>query len=116
MRPVAQEGFLLLWNSWEIGEAIPQPAGPGSCVARNLAEDTARSSFRRAERDSPPEQLMASMGREPPADHRLEREECLPASAARIAELPDRIGAVLDLRAIFFDSYAQTIAGMLGNQ
>jgi len=44
---VAQEAFLRLWRQWEAGETIDNPRAWLMRVARNLAEDFAKSSFRK---------------------------------------------------------------------
>lgn len=44
---VAQEAFLRLWKQWENGEEIHNPRAWLLRVARNLAEDFAKSAFRR---------------------------------------------------------------------
>src|SRR5437899_2459979 len=44
---VAQEAFLRLWRQWEAGEAIENPRAWLLRVARNLAEDYAKSAFRK---------------------------------------------------------------------
>lgn len=44
---VAQESFLRLWRAQQAGEAIENPRAWLMRVARNLAEDTAKSAFRR---------------------------------------------------------------------
>jgi RNA polymerase sigma-70 factor (ECF subfamily) len=108
---VAQEAFLRLWKSWEEGEAILNPRAWVLRVARNLAEDAAKSSFRR-NGTQPPEQLNGVHGREPPPIDRLEREEVFAKLRGQIAELPEADRAVLTLR-YAFDYDAQTIAAIL---
>jgi RNA polymerase sigma-70 factor, ECF subfamily len=44
---ITQEAFLRLWNQWEAGETIDNPRAWLVRVARNLAEDEAKSAFRR---------------------------------------------------------------------
>src|SRR5207248_8786960 len=44
---ITQETFLRLWKQWETGEAIVNPRAWLLRVARNLAEDYAKSAFRR---------------------------------------------------------------------
>ena len=44
---IAQEAFLRLWKQWEDGEKILNPRAWLLRVARNLAEDYAKSAFRR---------------------------------------------------------------------
>src|SRR5262245_26563596 len=44
---ITQETFLRLWKQWEAGETILNPRAWLLRVARNLAEDHAKSAFRR---------------------------------------------------------------------
>jgi RNA polymerase sigma-70 factor (ECF subfamily) len=53
---VTQEAFLRLWRQWEAGDDIQNPRAWLMRVARNLAEDYAKSSFRR-NGTQPPELL-----------------------------------------------------------
>lgn len=50
---IAQEAFLRLWRQWEGGEKIENPRAWLMRVARNLAEDYAKSSFRKYGTQSP---------------------------------------------------------------
>jgi RNA polymerase sigma-70 factor (ECF subfamily) len=109
---IAQEAFLRLWKSWENGEAILNPRAWVMRVARNLAEDAAKSSFRR-NGTQPPEQLNGVLGHEPQPLDRLDREEQFANLRARIAELPEADRAVLTLR-YAFDYDAPRIAEILG--
>src|ERR687886_1153394 len=85
---IAQEAFLRLWKSWEDGEKILNPRAWLLRVARNLAEDFAKSSFRR-NGTQPPEQLNGVHGHEPPPLERLEREETFARLRTLIAQLPE---------------------------
>jgi RNA polymerase sigma-70 factor (ECF subfamily) len=71
---IAQEAFLRLWKQWELGETILNPRAWLLRVARNLAEDHAKSSFRR--NGTHPPQMMNGIRAEAllPLEH-LEREE-----------------------------------------
>src|SRR5437016_4472615 len=109
---IAQEAFLRLWKSWEDGEAILNPRAWVLRVARNLAEDAAKSSFRR-NGTQPPEQLNGVHGHEPQPLDRLEREESFANLRAQIAQLPESDRALLTLR-YAFDYDAPRIAGILG--
>ena len=111
-RDVAQEAFLRLWKSWQDGEAILNPRAWLLRVARNLAEDFAKSAFRR-NGTQPPEQLNGVHGHEPPPADRLEREETFARLRALIGELPESDRALLTLR-YAFDYDASRIADMLG--
>src|ERR1700733_13830632 len=44
---IMQEAFLRLWKQWQAGEEILNPRAWLLRVARNLAEDQAKSAFRR---------------------------------------------------------------------
>lgn len=46
-RDVMQEAFLRLWRAWETGDVVRNPRAWLLKVARNLAEDHAKSSFRK---------------------------------------------------------------------
>src|SRR5439155_8546617 len=109
---IAQEAFLRLWRSWEAGEAILNPRAWVLRVARNLAEDAAKSSFRR-NGTQPPEQLNGVHGHEPQPLDRLEQEETFAVLRARIAELPEADRAILTLR-YAFEYDAPRIAAILG--
>ena len=50
---IMQESFLRLWRQWEAGEIIRNPRAWLLQVARNLAEDHAKSSFHRNGTQSP---------------------------------------------------------------
>ena len=81
-------------------------------MARNLAEDAAKSSFRR-NGTQPPEQLNGVHGHEPQPLDRLEQEETFAVLRARIAELPEADRAILTLR-YAFEYDAPRIAAILG--
>src|SRR5262249_56085290 len=51
---IAQETFLRLWKQWEAGEDIVNPRAWLLRVARNLAEDHAKSASRRNGTHPPP--------------------------------------------------------------
>src|SRR5436309_8317938 len=61
---IMQEAFLRLWKNWEAGEAITNPRAWLLRVARNLAEDFGKSSFRR-NGTQPPHALNGVHSREP---------------------------------------------------
>src|SRR4051812_12801425 len=62
---IAQEAFLRLWKHWEAGEDdIQNPRAWLLKVARNLAEDYAKSSFRR-NGTSPPQLMNGVQAHEP---------------------------------------------------
>src|SRR4051812_6449042 len=97
---VAQEAFLRLWKSWEDGEAILNPRAWLLRVARNLAEDYAKSSFRR-NGTQPPELLNGVRSAQPlPADE-LERQEQFAQLRAVLDELAPADREILTLRYAF---------------
>src|ERR1700730_3748129 len=61
---ITQEAFLRLWKQWQAGEDIINPRAWLLRVARNLAEDHAKSSFRR-NGTHPPQTMNRGQGREP---------------------------------------------------
>jgi RNA polymerase sigma-70 factor (ECF subfamily) len=109
---VAQEAFLRLWKSWEGGEAIQNPRAWLLRVARNLAEDFAKSSFRRNGTQAP-EHLNGVHGRDPLPLDRLERDETFAQIRGLLDELAAADREILTLRyALDYD--AQRIADLLG--
>src|SRR5881227_2345627 len=71
---VMQEAFLRLWKQWESGEAILNPRAWLLRVARNLAEDHAKSAFRR-NGTHPPQTMNGVRSHDPLPLESLEREE-----------------------------------------
>src|ERR1700722_7562920 len=71
---ITQEAFLRLWKKWEEGEIILNPRAWLLRVARNLAEDHAKSAFRR-NGTHPPQTMNGVQGRDPLPLESLEREE-----------------------------------------
>ena len=71
---IAQEAFLRLWKQWETGEKILNPRAWLIRVARNLAEDHAKSAFRR-NGTHPPQTMNGVQAHDPLPLERLEREE-----------------------------------------
>jgi len=94
---VAQESFLRLWKSWEDGEGIHNPRAWLLRVARNLAEDYAKSSFRK-NGTQPPEQLNGVHAHEPTPPDRLEREETFARLRETLTELSPADREILTLR------------------
>src|SRR3954447_4752664 len=109
---ITQEAFLRLWKQWEVGEDIQNPRAWLLRVARNLAEDYAKSSFRR-NGTQPPELLNGVRSRQPQPVEVLEREELFKQLRAELDELapPDR--EILTLR-YALDYEANEIAEILG--
>ncbi len=111
-RDVMQEAFLRLWKCWEDGETIANPRAWLMRVARNLAEDHAKSAFRR-NGTQPPETLNGVHGRDPQPLDRLERDETFAGLRAQLELLPENDRTLLTLRyALDYD--AQAIAELLG--
>src|SRR5215468_4862629 len=71
---ITQEAFLRLWKQWQNGEAILNPRAWLLRVARNLAEDHAKSAFRR-NGTHPPQTMNGVRSSEPMPLESLEREE-----------------------------------------
>jgi RNA polymerase sigma-70 factor (ECF subfamily) len=69
-----QEAFLRLWKQWQAGETILNPRAWLLRVARNLAEDHAKSAFRR-NGTHPPQTMNGVRGLDRSPLERLEREE-----------------------------------------
>jgi RNA polymerase sigma-70 factor (ECF subfamily) len=111
---MVQEAFLRLWKQWEAGETILNPRAWLVRVARNLAEDHAKSSFRR-NGTHPPEILNGIQAPAPAPLERLEREETFAKvrQELRLLSEPDR--EILTLRyALDYD--AAKIAELLSVQ
>src|SRR5215211_6371915 len=70
---VTQEAFLRLWREMEQGEVIQNPRAWLLRVARNLAEDHAKSAFRRNGTQTP-EQMNGVRAHEPLPLESLEKE------------------------------------------
>src|SRR6187401_817202 len=94
---VKQEAFLRLWKQWEAGEDLQNPRAWLLRVARNLAEDYAKSAFRR--NGTTPPQIMdgvKSRAAQPLDD--MERAEAFAAIRATLEELPPGDRDLLTLR------------------
>src|SRR5439155_1579780 len=108
---VAQEAFLRLWRQWEAGEDIQNPRAWLLRVARNLAEDYAKSAFRR-NGTQPPELLNGVRSSQPTPAELLEREETFAQIRVVLGELSPADRDILTLRyALDYD--ANTIADLL---
>ncbi len=88
---IAQEAFLRLWKQSQNGEAILNPRAWLLRVARNLAEDYAKSSFRR-NGTHPPQVMNGVRSQAPMPLERLEREETFAQLREALTQLspPDR--------------------------
>src|SRR4051812_1130245 len=110
---IMQEAFLRLWKQWqEGGEAILNPRARLLRVARTLAEDHAKSAFRR-NGPHPPQTMNGVRAHDPLPLDSLEREETFAQLRGVMEELaqPDR--EILTLR-YGLDYNANEIADLLG--
>ena len=109
---VTQEAFLRLWRQWESGDdEIQNPRAWLLRVARNLAEDYAKSAFRR-NGTQPPDQLNGVRSSQPLPAELLEKEELFAQLRAVLEELSQADRDILTLRyALDYD--ANTIADLL---
>jgi len=103
---VTQEAFLRLWKQWEIGEEILNPRAWLLRVARNLAEDYAKSAFRR-NGTQPPELLDGVRSKQPMPIETLERDELFAQLRAVLESLAPSDREILTLRyALDYDATA----------
>jgi RNA polymerase sigma-70 factor, ECF subfamily len=99
-----QETFFRLWKQWDQGEKILHPRAWLLRVARNLAEDHAKSSFHK-NGTSPPQQMNGVAGRDLLPLERLEREETFAEVRKELAALSEADREILTLRyALDYDS------------
>src|SRR5947208_6904290 len=94
---IAQEAFLRLWKQWEAGEEILNPRAWLLRVARNLAEDHAKSAFRR-NGTHPPQTMNGVEARQPLPLETLEREETFAQMRQVLEQLPQADREILTLR------------------
>jgi RNA polymerase sigma-70 factor, ECF subfamily len=94
---IAQETFLRLWKQWETGEDILNPRAWLLRVARNLAEDYAKSAFRR-NGTHPPQTMNGVRSRDPLPLETLEREETFGRLRGVMEELARSDREILTLR------------------
>src|SRR6516162_11953213 len=94
---IMQEAFLRLWKQWQEGEKILNPRAWLLRVARNLAEDHAKSAFRR-NGTHPPQTMNGVKSKAIMPLESLEREETFAQVRGVMEELspPDR--EILSLR------------------
>jgi RNA polymerase sigma-70 factor (ECF subfamily) len=111
---IMQEAFLRLWKQWQGGEAILNPRAWLLRVARNLAEDHAKSAFHR-NGTCPPQTMNGVPANGMPPLERLEREETFARLRTLLRELPEADREILTLRyALDYDT--DEIAGVLAIQ
>ena len=95
---IAQEAFMRLWKHWEAGEEkIENPRAWLLRVARNLAEDYAKSSFRR-NGTTPPQLMNGVRSKELMPLESMERAEVFAQIRATLEELPQGDRDILTLR------------------
>jgi len=109
---IMQEAFLRLWKKWEDGEAILNPRAWLLRVARNLAEDHAKSAFRR-NGTHPPQTMNGVQAQDLPPLDNMEREETFARLRDVLHQLPQPDREILTYRyALDYDT--GQIAEMLG--
>jgi RNA polymerase sigma-70 factor (ECF subfamily) len=94
---IAQETFLRLWKQWETGEEILNPRAWLLRVARNLAEDHAKSAFRR-NGTHPPQTMNGVCSHDLLPLESLEREETFGQLREVLTELSSSDREILTLR------------------
>jgi RNA polymerase sigma-70 factor (ECF subfamily) len=94
---ITQEAFLRLWRQGEAGETIVNPRAWLLRVARNLAEDYAKSSFRRNGTHAP-HVMNGIHANAPPPLERLEQEETFARLRAEMKQLSEPDREILTLR------------------
>jgi len=109
---ITQEAFLRLWKKWEEGESILNPRAWLLRVARNLAEDHAKSAFRR-NGTHPPTTMNGVQAHEPMPLERMEREETFAHVKELLLEMPESDREILTLR-YSLDYNTGEIADLLG--
>lgn len=109
---VMQEAFLRLWKKLEDGERILNARAWLLRVARNLAEDHAKSAFRR-NGTHPPQTMNGVQSRDRSPLECLEDEETFASVRGLLGELSEADRQILTLRyALEYDT--EQIAGLLG--
>ena len=109
---IMQEAFLRLWKQWQEGEEILNPRAWLLRVARNLAEDHAKSAFRR-NGTQPPQTMNGVCSRELLPVEGLEREETFAHIRHELEQLAEADREILTLR-YAMDYNAGEIADILG--
>jgi RNA polymerase sigma-70 factor (ECF subfamily) len=94
---IAQEAFLRLWKHWEEGEIIDNPRAWLVRVARNLAEDEAKSAFRRNGTHAPETMNGVRSVALPPLENLL-LAETFAQVRAQLGELPETDRELLTYR------------------
>jgi RNA polymerase sigma-70 factor (ECF subfamily) len=94
---ITQEAFLRLWKQWETGETILNPRAWLLRVARNLAEDYAKSAFRK-NGTHPPQTMNGVPGHDLLPLESLEREETFAQLRQELQQMPKADREILTLR------------------
>src|SRR5438045_4464445 len=94
---IMQETFLRLWKQWQEGSEIVNPRAWVLRVARNLAEDYAKSSFRR-NGTQPPQTMNGVQGHEPMPLERMTRDETFGQLRGELEKLAAADREILTLR------------------
>lgn len=94
---IMQEAFLRLWKQLETGENILNPRAWLLRVARNLAEDYAKSAFRR-NGTHPPQTMNGVQAHDPLPLELLEREETFAQLRRVLEQMPQADREILTLR------------------
>jgi RNA polymerase sigma-70 factor (ECF subfamily) len=111
---IMQEAFLRLWKQWGDGTPILNPRAWLLRVARNLAEDHAKSAFSR-NGTQPPQTMNGVYSKGRPPLERLEQQEIFAQVRTVLREMPEADREILTLRyALDYD--AQKIAEALAIQ
>jgi RNA polymerase sigma-70 factor, ECF subfamily len=108
---IMQESFLRLWKQWEGGEKIINPRAWLLRVTRNLAEDYAKSAFRR-NGTHPPQTMNGVRSKDPLPLEKLERQETFAQLRSVLEEMAEPDREVLTLR-YALDYNANEIAEVL---
>jgi RNA polymerase sigma-70 factor (ECF subfamily) len=109
---VMQEAFVRLWQQWEDGTEIINPRAWLLRVARNLAEDYAKSAFRR-NGTQPPQTMNGVHSRERMPLELLEQEEVFGRLREELRELSTSDREILTFR-YALDYPTEQIAEILG--
>jgi RNA polymerase sigma-70 factor (ECF subfamily) len=108
---IMQEAFLRLWKQWQEGNNILNPRAWLLRVARNLAEDYAKSAFRR-NGTHPPQTMNGVKSRDPMPIERMEQEEMFGQLREELDKLAPADREILTLR-YALDCNANDFAEML---
>lgn len=109
---ITQETFKRLWEQWDRGETIRNPRAWLLRVARNLAEDHAKSAFRR-NGTHPPHTMNGVRSHDPLPLERMEREETFAQLRGVLEQLSTSDREILTFRYALEYSTEQ-IADLLG--